>query len=82
MLCLPSVTPWSRFLLEKLTDFQHLIEAEDPLPHSPEPATCPYIINLRCLFLIYQTLHIYTVCFTCRLALCVPSDFRFTVNMF
>ena len=44
------LTPWSRALLEKLTGFQlirkfapsHFMESEGSLPHSQEPATCPY----------------------------------------
>jgi hypothetical protein len=47
--CLQQVlTPWSRGFLEKLTvsqlvkKFPHFMEPEGSLPHSQEPATCPY----------------------------------------
>ena len=42
------LTPWSRFLLEKLTypqlakKFPAITEPEGSLPHSHVPATCPY----------------------------------------
>jgi hypothetical protein len=42
------LTPWSRILLEKLTDLQlakkfpAFYGAHSSLPHSQEPATCPY----------------------------------------
>jgi len=50
LLYLPTylLIPWSRTLLEKLTGFQlvkkfpHFMESEGSLPHSQEPATCPY----------------------------------------
>ena len=42
------LTPWSRVLLENLTDFQlgkkfsAFYEPENSLPHSQVPANCPY----------------------------------------
>jgi hypothetical protein len=45
---LAKLTPWSRVLPEELTDPElvkkspHFMETEGPLPHSQEPATCPY----------------------------------------
>jgi hypothetical protein len=41
------LTPWNRVLPEKLTSPQsrnspHFMEPERSLPHSQEPATCPY----------------------------------------
>jgi hypothetical protein len=44
----PKLTPWSRVLSEKLTchkllkKFPYFIEHESSLPHSQEPAICPY----------------------------------------